>query len=953
MKVIGGLAYSFKWQQLIRTIIQEAGENPHTMFYLIVKDPMIVEEAFLQHTDFLFNIEILTLEKLLHLLQDQKHNKIQPLQKMLLTKCMLEQHKEYLVYQPETIFQTVQQLLPIFDSFYKNDLQQLSLHTLDPLSNRKIKECFTLYKQFMDTITKEDMLYDLYEKATITIKDAQFYIMEDCILQPKQKALIKQLDTQNTIHIIANYNNKDTRLLQKVYRQSFNGLDYTEYETHQPYVVDLIDNLFQNRSASSHLHPFYRFIAPNPKEEVYRICEAIYQNIRDDNMNYRDFIIYYPDDTYERLLREITAQFKMPTTIQEESDYPGMKACLFLLQYIRTQDDADLLLLLDTLLLHKCNHFKMVNTYKKEYRAYGMVTDASFHVIKKHLQEHYITEILTANTIASYSSILLTFLQTEVTYTDSIPTVLSYFSSLTNEEAILLDDYITLLQETKPVAIDDKPTLLDHVYVAKYGQPAYSLLQHKQVYLLGLNEGTVPMQVKDTSILLEQEKQVLHIETMEDILSIQQNHFLKILTTPAKKIVLSYSLVDTLNQTLLPSSYVLQLEQRYDIKPLLPAAIALHHRYQEKQRVGHKTTLNMLLDTYIGTKNQPQSMVPVIFQKVSASQLETYNSCSFKYYCQYLLQLPSMQDSLSLQPNQLGSIVHYILQQCTPHISSFENKDIIKQEIQNALEEGVQKYTHIERKMFLRKNQFIFSCIAEDMYNTILILSQQLQASTFTIDKTEAAFKGDYYGLPLIGIVDRIDTFREYIKIIDYKSSQKEIDLALAMQGFNIQMLLYIDALTKQDQIPAAALYFNTKKRIIRSDTSILEPPSADTFLEQYQMQGYAVDEIIEHIDTTIEKKSKIIKANYVKKDDCYKGNVLTKEELEQVLQKIREHVQTIYQQMQEGILSINPKGSHDKSLHTKVNPCGYCAYKTICHYDVFYNNPTYISKEIADGNHT
>ena len=48
------------------------------------------------------------------------------------------------------------------------------------------------------------------------------------------------------------------------------------------------------------------------------------------------------------------------------------------------------------------------------------------------------------------------------------------------------------------------------------------------------------------------------------------------------------------------------------------------------------------------------------------------------------------------------------------------------------------------------------------------------------------------------GFVDRIDAYDNYVSIIDYKSSSKNIDLNLAMQGFQIQMLLYLQMVTKE-----------------------------------------------------------------------------------------------------------------------------------------------------------
>ena len=44
---------------------------------------------------------------------------------------------------------------------------------------------------------------------------------------------------------------------------------------------------------------------------------------------------------------------------------------------------------------------------------------------------------------------------------------------------------------------------------------------------------------------------------------------------------------------------------------------------------------------------------------------------------------------------------------------------------------------------------------------------------------------------------------------------------------------------------------------------------------------------------------------------------------------------------MVNGHIEIAPKGSDDNTTHTKVNPCRYCDYRSVCHFDIFYNEYT------------
>ena len=229
--------------------------------------------------------------------------------------------------------------------------------------------------------------------------------------------------------------------------------------------------------------------------------------------------------------------------------------------------------------------------------------------------------------------------------------------------------------------------------------------------------------------------------------------------------------------------------------------------------------------------------------------------------------------------------------------------------------------------------------IKQDLLNTIIVLINQMKVTDFKIIGNEVEIKRDYSNFKFSGIVDRVDQYDKYLKIIDYKSSNKDLDISLAIQGFNIQMLLYLDTLTNQMNLEKGALlYFNTKKRILASSMKINETENANNFFKQYKMNGYVNEEVIEEIDNQIDKESAIIKAKFVKKDDCYKGNILSSYSFERLLTYINKHIEELYREIISGKINIDPKGSDDTTIHNKINPCTYCNYQSICNYDVFYN---------------
>ena len=94
---------------------------------------------------------------------------------------------------------------------------------------------------------------------------------------------------------------------------------------------------------------------------------------------------------------------------------------------------------------------------------------------------------------------------------------------------------------------------------------------------------------------------------------------------------------------------------------------------------------------------------------------------------------------------------------------------------------------------------------------------------------------------------------------------------------------------------------------------------------------------------TILIKISAIIKAKFVKKDDCYKGNILSSFSFERLIDYVSQHIENLYHELANGNIGINPKGSDDATVFTKVNPCTYCNYRSLCNFDVFYNEYTLV----------
>lgn len=87
---------------------------------------------------------------------------------------------------------------------------------------------------------------------------------------------------------------------------------------------------------------------------------------------------------------------------------------------------------------------------------------------------------------------------------------------------------------------------------------------------------------------------------------------------------------------------------------------------------------------------------------LSASKLEVYNQCPYKYYLQYILKVDSINNSL-IQSNEIGTLVHYVLEKNHHYFNNYQAKnfDSLKEDIHLSIQNYLK--THMLKKYALKK----------------------------------------------------------------------------------------------------------------------------------------------------------------------------------------------------------------------------------------------------------
>lgn len=698
------------------------------------------------------------------------------------------------------------------------------------------------------------------------------YIEADHLYSYQCQDIIQRLDRTCDITCLYTYH-QDERLLNKVYEPFCqNALTIDE-------PTFLTEHLFLQTTQKQAVSHHYHYLAPTPLQEVQQVVYSIYQKIVDEKKRYQDFMIIYPQQNYRDALEETLNHLHMSHDLSQKSER--------LYEY----------------------------SYQKILQVLSQLKATTFHDISEALMQEELDK--------DY----LRYFQTTELFGEISPL-----------------EFIDFFKMTFPKQTQSTSACQDHIQVCCVEEAQMAKAKH--LYILGMNETVFPYQIKDTALLLDEDIDLLKKEhsstplyTIER-LGLHHNAILKALSQPYQSLTISCSTQTLSGEPLLPSSLYKQLCQMMTFVPMpSPVFLPLESYYLQGGLLEEKSQLNQNIKNYQECRNQPDALTFKSLQDLyspylSVSQIESYNQCPFAYFLQYGLHLSSQKEN-RLLPQELGSLIHYVLSITIDH----------PQDIPTL----VQDYIHHDELLSDKinqspLNQFFIQQLIDDLSITLKILKHYQQSGSFQIRDKEKKIQDQIREINFKGFVDRIDAYDSYISIIDYKSSSKNIDLNLAMQGFHIQMLLYLQMVTQlYEKIPGAVLYFNTKKRILSVQQPLGEPIEDHQFIKEYRYDGFVIDDgthqSILGLDPTFDKRSDIIRVTYVKSRNSYKGQILSLSQYQKLMEKIEDHIQKLHQQIHDGMIAIAPKGSDQKTIHAQVNPCHFCPYHSICGFDVFYND--------------
>lgn len=361
--------------------------------------------------------------------------------------------------------------------------------------------------------------------------------------------------------------------------------------------------------------------------------------------------------------------------------------------------------------------------------------------------------------------------------------------------------------------------------------------------------------------------------------------------------------------------------------------------------------------------------------QVSVSRMERFQACPFQQFASHGLRLKEREQYVFRAPN-IGQLFHEALNLIAQNLrqrqiewsalsdqQSFELADQAVQYVASNLQHQILLSTH--------RHHYLTRKLKQVVGRAVSVLAKQARKSGFSPIGIELAFDKNAPLPPLtyelengtklevVGRIDRVDQAKSddevYLRIIDYKSSVRDLSLAEVYYGLAMQMLTYLDVVIThspkwlgQQATPAGVLYFHIHNPVIQLKKALSDEEIEYELFKKFKMKGLVLNDetALTLMDNEIlEKDSDIIPVSFTKDGRLKKySKAVTKDEFELVRHHIRNLTKTIGLNMTNGIVDISPYRMNQET------PCTFCEFRSLCQFDIALKDNQYRTLKVDKG---
>ena len=339
----------------------------------------------------------------------------------------------------------------------------------------------------------------------------------------------------------------------------------------------------------------------------------------------------------------------------------------------------------------------------------------------------------------------------------------------------------------------------------------------------------------------------------------------------------------------------------------------------------------------------------------SISRLEQFASCPCSYFLRYGLSLQE-RPIASFKASDRGSLFHDAIRIFTNRVKELGKDfhslsgdevdsmaDFSFEAAFSAAEESLpeQDASGKEGKESMKR---VFRRTAQ----TVVM---QVKAGAFEPAAAEMPFRlrlplSEGRQMDLHGIVDRLDEAKAgektLLRIVDYKSSARKLELDSLYYGLSLQLFLYMQAALEKEQgrhpgqdfVPAGVFYYDMEDPLVPVSTDEEAKSAEEKIIQQLRLSGLfkGTEEVVNAMDSTpaLTKSRAVLLA--LKKDgsiDESKSSAVAEEDFAMLAGYSLEKAKQLGGGILEGDVEASPARKGQKT------GCDYCPYSSICGFDV------------------
>ena len=334
---------------------------------------------------------------------------------------------------------------------------------------------------------------------------------------------------------------------------------------------------------------------------------------------------------------------------------------------------------------------------------------------------------------------------------------------------------------------------------------------------------------------------------------------------------------------------------------------------------------------------------------VSISRLEQFAACPYKHFVDYGLK-PVKRQEFVFDPAQRGDFFHEALQQYATLASALPHwPQVEEEETERLMDQVLAPMTARWEGGPLTEDAMgrqLGQGYIRDVRRAAWLFTRHARNSRFTTWGTEVAF-GEEGGLPpviltlhdgrrvaLRGKIDRIDRYQGdkglYLRVIDYKSSQHDIDPTRLWYGLQLQLLLYLKAASQSrpDALPAGAFYFTVKDPMVNAPEDV-KAEAERLIARELRLEGVVLAET-EVVDAMDDQEKELSLGKVFNKDGSIaaSADAYGLEEMRALLDHVQQTAADLTDRIRQGCLDISPAQDGAWSA------CDWCDYAAVCRLD-------------------